>query len=106
MMLRRVNAAATGAAQNHRTAQTAPRAVAQTGSLIHQLVDGRVDKSGELDFSDRPKVLCGEPDGNPRDGRFGEWGVSHPAGPEALEQIDGCLEHSAVGGHIFAKQYD
>jgi hypothetical protein len=106
MVLGCVNAAATGASENHRAAEAAPGAVAQAGGVIHHLVDGRIDKSGELDFGDRAQVLRSEPDGNPGDGRFGEWGVSYPVGPEALEQSDGRPKHAAIGCNIFAQHQD
>jgi len=74
--------------------------------MVHQLVDRRIDKAGELDLRDRTKALGSKPDRQPGDRVFGERRVEDAVRSEARQQAVGGAEHTALGGDVFTQNQD
>src|SRR5271157_3622463 len=86
MVLGRPYAAAAWRAQHHRAAQPTASPGAQSGGMVRQLIDDRIDEPSELNFGNRPKTLRREPDRQPGDRGFGERGIDHALQPEPFEK--------------------
>ena len=82
------------------------RSVMQLGHLGHDLVEGRVDESVELDLAHGPVTAIGEPDGRPEDAGFGEWRIDDSAGAELALQAVGHPVDTAQGADVLAEQHD
>src|SRR5579864_979349 len=106
MMLDGANATATRRAQHHGTGEPATRPVPKPRGVARQLVDGRIDESGELNLRHGAETLHGEADRNAGDRRFGERSVEHALAAEALQEPAGGANHAAIGGYVLAEDKD
>src|SRR5438128_8243113 len=71
--------------------------------MVHQLIDRRIDETGELDLRDRPETLGGETYRQPGDDPFGKRRIEDAVGAKALQQSLGSAEHAAFGADILAE---
>src|SRR5262245_65166483 len=91
-MLGGANAAAVRRAQDHRTAESSLRSIAQPGSMVHQLIDAGIDESHKLDFADRLEALRSHTDAQATDQQLGERRIDHALRSEPLLQSDSRAE--------------
>jgi hypothetical protein len=106
MMLGGVDSAAVRCSNHHRTGQPAAGAIAHAREVIDDLIERRIKKAHELDFSDGLQAMRGHADGHARDGRFGERRVLHTILAEAFLQPCGGPEHAAVDADVLADHHD
>jgi hypothetical protein len=95
-MFRRMNAAAMWHADHHRAMHATPCTMSQPAHVIHDLIDGRVDETHELDLGHRLHALCRQAHAHSRNHVFGKRGVLHAIGAEALDQSGSRAEYAAT----------
>jgi hypothetical protein len=81
-------------------------AVAQPGSVVHQLIDARIQESHKLDLAHRLQTLRRHADAEPADEEFGKRRIQHALRPETLLQSDRGAEDAAVDADILAEHDD
>src|SRR5438874_3833918 len=106
MMLGRANAGAMRRAQNHWAGEPSLGAVADSGGMIHQLVDAGIQKSHELDLTDGLQPLRRHPDAESADQEFGKRRIKDALRAETRLQTDGRAEDAAIDADILAKHDD
>ena len=106
VMFRRMDAAAIGRAEHHRTGQPSTRAGAHPRGMVHQLVDHRIDEAHELDFGDRTEPHGRQPDRQAADQRLRQRRIAHARLAETGDQAFRRPEHAAVYTDILAQQDD
>ena len=74
--------------------------------LGHDLVEGRIDETVELDFHHRPVAAEGQADGGAHDAGFRERGVHHPRRAEVLLQTVGNPEDPAEPADVLTHDQD
>ena len=103
MMLGRANAGPVRRAQHHRTGEPSLRAVAQSGCMVHQLIDAGIDETHELDLADGLQALRRHADAQPADQQLGKRRIEHALRSEALLQPGGGAKNAAVDADILAE---
>ena len=71
--------------------------------MVHDLVNGRIDEAHELDFGYRLQALGRHADAHAGNHAFGERGVLHTIGPEALLQSGSGAEHATIDADVLAE---
>ena len=82
-----------------------PFPIAKLGSLIDDLIEGRVDVIGKLDLGDWFHTLRGRTNGESHNALFSQRGVEDSLRPELGLQVHRTTENSSKGD-IFTKQDD
>ncbi|MCY1236802.1 hypothetical protein D9M72_494750 [compost metagenome] len=104
MMLGRVDARAARRAHHQRAAQPSARAVPHARGVVDDVVDGRIDKTGELDLGYGPQAHRRHADRRADDAAFGQRRIHDPRRAEARLQAGGGAEHAAVDADVLAQQ--
>src|SRR5262249_29755724 len=89
-------------AYHHGTSPVSGSSIADFGGLTDQMIGGRMDKVGELDFGDRSKPSHCEADRYARDAQFGHRGIDDTLRTEPIEEAVSGTEHPAQPPNIFA----
>jgi hypothetical protein len=103
MMFGGANASAMRRSQNHRARKPPLSSVAESGRVIHQLINAGIKESHELDLANRFEPLRRHAHAESPDQSFRQRRVENTLGPETLLQASGCAEHAAIDTDIFAE---
>ena len=80
--------------------------MAQTRSVIDDVIDSGVDEAGKLDLDDRLQSHRRHADRRAGDRSFGDRRIDHSLGTEALLQANRSAKDAAVDADILAEQYN
>ena len=97
-----VDAATARHADGERAGKVARRAVAQTRCFGDDLVAGRVEIIGKLDFDHRAQAVGAHADRGADNAALGDRGVKHARAAVFFLQALGAAEHAAEVAHILA----
>src|SRR6266568_8870532 len=106
MMLDRADAAAERDANRDGRPDLPLRAIVDLGDLGHDLVEGRIDESVELDLAHRAVTAQRHAESRSDDARFGQRGVDDAVVAEILLQRVGDPEYAAEAADVLAHQQD
>src|SRR5215510_11409941 len=100
------NTGAMRRSQNHWARKPPLRSVAESGGVVHQLVDAGIKESHELDLTNRFEPLSRHAHAESADERFRQRRVENAFGTEALLQPGGGAEDAAIYANILSKHHD
>jgi hypothetical protein len=80
--------------------------MAQTRSVIDDVIDSGVDEARKLDLGDRLQSHCRHTDCRAGDSSFGDRRIDHSLRTEALLQANRSAKDATVDTDIFAEQYN
>ncbi len=103
MVLDCSHAAAARRAQHHRAADPPASARSQTRSVVHQLVDRRIDEARKLNLCHGAETLCGKADGYAGNRRLRQRRIEDAFGAKARQKTVRRAEHAAIGADILAQ---
>ncbi|MCY1179037.1 hypothetical protein D9M73_194150 [compost metagenome] len=106
MGLAAVDAAAAGHAQCQRGDEFTRRAITQSGHLGDDLIGGRVEVVGELDFHHRAQAIGTHAHGGSDDAAFGDWRIEYPRLAVLGLQAFGATEHATEVADVLAIHHD
>ena len=72
--------------------------------MIEQLINARVDETGELDFGDGPETLHREPNRDSCNPRFGERRIHDTLLAEGLEEAFAGAKDATIDADVLAQQ--
>ncbi len=106
VMLRRMNAAAMGRANDNGAGETPARAVAHARQVIDDLIHRGIDEAHELNFGDRLQALDRHADRHAGDHALRERRVLHAILAEFFLQALRRAKDAAVDADVFAQHDD
>src|SRR5690554_1321158 len=98
--------AAKGRANGNRTGELRSRAITQTRSFRHELIQSRIDIIGKLDLRHWPHAISSHADGNPDDTTFADRSVETARFTMLFLKISSRTEYTAEITHIFPQNDD
>ncbi len=99
-----INTATIGRADGETTAvKFITTAIAILGSFINNLIKGRENIIGKLDFGDGYRTLCGQTNGKTNNTLFGDRGVKATLVTVFFLQITGRSKHATKLTYIFTQ---
>ncbi|EAU61899.1 probable nuclear antigen [Stigmatella aurantiaca DW4/3-1] len=96
-----LHAAAIGGPDDHGRRVLSPRAVAQLGQLVHELVHGGEEEVGELNLRHRLEPVERHADRGAEDAALGQGRVDDPLRAKLLLEAGGGAEDPAQPAHVF-----
>jgi hypothetical protein len=100
-----MDTAAVRCPQHHWAGQSPAGAVSDAARMINDLIDGRIDKTHELNLGNRPYSLGCHADRNSGDHAFGQRCVLDAVLAKSLLQPGGRPKNATVDADIFAEDY-